>query len=269
MTTKKSIRDRRRAVLLLVPFFVAVISTGCTRLLMGPKGPPMTQQQIEAAISEIETQQSRVSSFYATGLIRLKGGFLETESNALIVGTRQPLKVKMEFTHSWGQPLLHVLVAQGRLEILSFKDRKLYVGPFTPGAMAKLFPGGLETPMVWSVLRGYPDVLPSTNIRSRDANRILVFDEKGREIQGLSFSDDLVMPERVSLIRQGVQVSFKDYRSQGDILFAQEVGVSYPEGKRTLVLTRKKTVFNKAIPEEIFSLKKPPHFEEVDFGEIR
>lgn len=269
MNLKKPNRDLERAILFLVPFFVFFIFPGCAALRTAMKGTPLTAGQIDAILSEIDDQQARVSTFYSIGTVLLKDGILEAESDALIVGTGEPFRIKIELTHSWGKPLLHVLVDGDRMEVLSFKDRKLYAGAFSPEALARFFPGGLDTPMVWAVLRGYPSVLQSTNIISREANRFLVLDGKGIEMQRVDLCEENNIPTKVRFLRQGVLVSYKGFQSDGGIRYAQEVSVEHPESNKSLVLTRKKTVFNKTIPEAIFTLKKPPHFDEASIEEIR
>lgn len=268
MNVKTANRDRENIMILLVLFFVLLLFSGCAALRTVVKGPPLTAQQIRAILSEIDDQQERVSSFYTLGTVLLKDGILEAEADALIVGTRDPFRLKIELTHSWGKPLLHILVDGGHLAVLSFKDRKLYVGTLSPETLSRFLPGGLDASMTWAVLRGYPDLLQSSNIISREANRILVLDGKGTVIQSVDLSEEDRTPTKVRYLRQGVQVDYEGYRSDGEIRYAQEIRVDRPENNKSSILTRKKTVFNKAIPEAIFALKRPPNFDEVSIEEI-
>ena len=269
MKGKKPKRDGARIILLLVSFFVLALLPGCAALRTVVKGPPLTDPQIDAIVSKIDQQQALVSSFYSSGTALFKDGILEAEADALIVGTGEPLRLKIELTHSWGKPLLHVLVDRARLEVLSFKDRKLYVGTFSPDALSGFLPGGLDARMIWAVLRGYPALLQSSDIISREAGRLIVLDERGSELQIVNLGGEKKDPAAFRLIRQGVKVTFEDYQSIGAILFARKVGIEHPESNKSLVLTRKKTVFNKTIPEAIFALEKPPHFDEASIEEIR
>jgi len=233
------------------------------------QGPPLTADRIDAILAGIDDQQAQVSSFYTLGKVLLKDGILEAEADALILGTRDPFRIKIELTHSWGKPLLHILVDHDRLEVLSFKDRKRYAGNLNPGALSRFFPGEPDISMIWAALRGYPAVLQSGNIVSRKAGELIVIDDKGKEIQSLALSEEKDIPAKVRFPLQGVQVTYTAYQSDGEIRYAREVRVEHTESNKSLILTRKKTVFNKTIPEAIFSLKKPPHFDEANLEEMR
>ena len=261
MNMKKPVRDRKRMILFFVLFFAFAVFPGCAALRTAVKGPPLTTRQIDAIVSEIDRQQARVSSFFSSGTVLFKDGILEAEADALIVGTGEPFRLKIELTHSWGKPLLHILVDRKRLEVLSFKERKHYVGTFSPEALSRFLPGGLDAGMIWAVLRGYPALLPSSNIISREAKRLIVLDERGGTLQTVNVAGGKRIPVAIRLFRQGVKATFEDYQSKEGILFAGRVGIEHPESNKSLVLIRKRTVFNKNIPEEIFLLNKPTHFD--------
>ncbi|MFZ7112087.1 MAG: hypothetical protein ACOWYE_10430 [Desulfatiglandales bacterium] len=261
--------ERRRPVLFLFLFSAFTFFYGCAALRPVPEGPPLTSQQVGAILSEMALQQARVSSFYSQGKVVMKDGLLEAESDILIVGNREPLRIRVEFTHPWGKPLLHVLIDDMRLNVLSFRDKKCYSGAFSPDALSGFFPGGLERSMIWAVLRGYPDLFAYNHILSSEANRILVLDERGVEIQRVTISEKHGIPEKVDLMRQGVQLAFWDYRSEGGVLYARRERITHPESNKTLSLQRTTTVFNKPIPAELFLLEKPPHFEQADLEDIR
>ncbi len=269
MKGKNSKRERKGLILLLVPFFVTLLLPGCAAVRTLMKGPPLTADRIEAILSDIDDQQARVSSFYAIGKVLLKDGILEAEADALIVGTRDPFRLKIELTHSWGKPLLHILVDRDRLKVLSFRDRKLYAGTLTPDALSRFLPGELDISMIWAALRGYPAVLQSKHIISREADRVLVVDDKGTELQSLDLRKGKNTPIKVRFALQGVKATYRSYQSDGEIRYAREVRVEHPESNKSLILIRKKTVFNKTIPEAIFSLKEPPHFDEAGLEEMR
>ena len=108
MKGKNSKRERKGVILLLVPFFVCMLLTGCAAVRTLMKGPPLTADRIDAILAGIDDQQAQVSSFYTLGKVLLKDGILEAEADALIVGTREPFRLKIELTHSWGKPLLHI-----------------------------------------------------------------------------------------------------------------------------------------------------------------
>jgi hypothetical protein len=184
----------------------------------------------------------------------------ESESNILAVGTKNPFKIKIEITHPWGQPILHILMNKTRLEILSFPDKKLYLGTFTPEALSKFFPGDFNAHLIWAALRGYPNLTAHHRIVSLKANQISLFNRKEKEVEIIDLYPETLLPKRVSFPRRHVDLGFSKFQEDNGIYYAREVRVKSTKRKRNLVLKNKKMVFNKTIPEQIFIIEKPPAF---------
>jgi hypothetical protein len=178
----------------LMLFGLVLSLTGCALVREGSFSPPLTDQQLGAVISRLKDQEARVKSFFSQGTLLLKDWYWEAETRVLIVGLRDPFRVKVEITHGWGQPILHVLVDQKRLEVLSFQENRLYVGRFTPQALSRFFPGDLDSDLIWTVLRGYPGISPRTKTFSPGRNRISFADEKGEEIEGMDLHPEDLRP---------------------------------------------------------------------------
>ncbi|MFH1351931.1 MAG: DUF4292 domain-containing protein [Pseudomonadota bacterium] len=209
-----------------------------------------------------------VFSFYSLGTVLVKNWLWESEANILIMGRKRPLKIKIEITHPWGQPILHILIDEPRLEVLSFRDKRLYVGDYTPQALSKFIPGDLDSNLIWAALRGYPTLLDYDRIGSSGGDQINLFNGKGKEVERITINPDSLLPRLIFLPENFIKLAFSDWQENEGIYNAGEVRLDDMEGKRELILKSKKTVFNKALPDQIFVMEKPPHFESVSLEKI-
>jgi hypothetical protein len=243
--------------------WVGLALTGCALVREMSFAPPLTDQQLNAVISQLKDQEAKVTSFFSQGTLLLKDWYWEAETQVLIVGLRDPFRVKVEITHAWGQPVLHVLVDQKRLEVLSFQENKLYVGAFTPKALSRFLPGDLDSDLIWTALRGYPGVSPRTKTLSPGRNRISFADEKGEEVESLDLRPEDLRPVRVSYPPQRLRMEFSNLMETEGIRFAGVVSVDSGMGGRKLSIIKDGMVFNRPIPPEIFTIEKPPSFSVV------
>ena len=62
--------------------------------------------------------------FYSTGTLTINGWILDTSVDIFIAANRDPLMFKMEISHSWGTPLLYILIKEDRLVIRDFREKK-------------------------------------------------------------------------------------------------------------------------------------------------
>lgn len=249
---------------LLVTLGLALLA-GCATLEGEAPGPSRGSIQVEEVLSRIQQQEERVFTFYTLGSLIVRDWYGEADSDVLVVGMRDPLRVKIEITHTWGQPILHILVDGKRLEVLSFSERRLYVGDFTPEALSKFFPGALSAQFVWSALRGYPALVVHEKAFSPERNRIVLQGPGEKEVEVIDLDTGGTHPARVLLPDQEVQLTFSDIHQVDGISYAREVGVDYKAGSRRLTLKGEKVVFNRPVPPAVFNLEKPPGFSVHSF----
>jgi len=220
----------------------------------------MSERQVEEALSGLQEQEGKVSSFYSRGNLLMKNWYAEEESGIVIAGSRDPFRIKIEVTHAWGQPILHVLIDRGKLEVLSFQESTLYTGDFTPEALSRFLPGPLSPELIWSALRGYPIVSPHRKVLSPEADRIELYDTGNEKVETIQFGRETRHPERVVMPRQQVALSFSDFAESDGIFYAREVEVDHRKSRGKLLLKVEKAVFNRPVPNEVFTLDKPPGF---------
>jgi hypothetical protein len=228
---------------------------------------PLDEGDVEAILSRIQAQQRKVFSFYTSGALSLQEGDWESESHVLIVGNRNPFKIKIEVTHPWGRPIVHILIDEEHLQVLSFTENKLYLGAFTPEALSKFLPGRLDAHLVWAVLRGYPHLLSYHRSSSVKANQIRLFDETGKVLEILNVYPESKLPRMVFFPEKNIGLGLSDFQEINGIYYARKVKVEDVGGKSNLMLINRKMIFNETIPQEIFHLEKPPSFSTYDLEE--
>ena len=214
-------------------------------------------------IERIQAQGDKVVSFYTSGTLRAHSWVWESEADFLIAGIKNPFMLKLEVTHPWGRPILHILIKEGRLEVLSFTENRLYVGIFTPRLLARFFPVKVDHDLMWAALRGYPHLLDYDGVSSGRGDQIVLFNGSGNEIAFIDLYSEGYFPKSAYYPETNLHLAFSGYRQSEGIDYAGEVEITGVKGNKRLVLQNRKMVFNKAIPGEIFTLEKPPMFETV------
>ncbi len=235
---------RMRIILVLI---VLVTLSGCAPVFLKK---PLSDQEVEKVLSLLKAQEEAADTFFNTGQMVVKDWYWDQEANTLIAGTRTPLRLRIEVTHAWGQPILHLVVVGKSFKALSYGERKLYMGDLAPGALSKFFPADLDADLIWDVVRGFP------KLRS-----LSVLDRNGDESEILDLDPESGLPRQTLFPQRKVGVRYLDFQQEGGILYAGEVRVRQLEGTRSLTLKNGKMVFNKPIPDEIFRMEIPPGFE--------
>jgi len=253
------------SLILIIP---VLFSFGCAGRTPVSKGGPLPYDPA-GLITRMLDQEKRVHSFYASGTILVKGWAWKSEAELLIAGTREPLKIKLEITHPWGKPILHILIDKNRLEILSFDEKRVYVGELTAESLSRLsLPGEFcNLNLIWSVLRGYPHIAVYDRISYSDMYRINLFDQEDMDIEIIDLYPENLLPKRVLFPGDSLDIFFSGYKNSDGIDYAEEVTVNNFEGRKDLTIKTRKMVFNKPIPDEIFILEKPGTFETVYMDE--
>ena len=234
--------------------------SGCALVLFKK---PLSDQELGKALALLKAQEEAADTFFTTGQMVVKDWYWDQEANTLMAGTRNPLRLRIEITHAWGQPILHLLVAGGTFKALSYGERKLYMGDLTPGALARFFPADLDADLMWEVARGFPKPRPGARMESRKADQMSFLNRKGDEMEILDLDPQSALPRQLLFPERKVGIDYADFQQEGGILYAKEVRVRQLEGTRNVTMKNGKMVFNKPIPDEIFRMDIPPGFETV------
>lgn len=253
----------RRSLLGLLAWCV-ILSSGCAGLERRFFERPFDSEAVAFLTGELRAQNEKVQSFFSVGRLQARGWQGEAgEAATFCAGTTSPLRIKIEVTHEWGQPILQILIESDRFRYLSFTDRKLYVGSLNSPSLAKLLPGDMDQSLLHTLVRAYPVLPPHQSAHSHEPNQITFHGEGGGHVRIITFERDSLRPKEVTVPPQSIKLVFSDFQSVSGIHFAGETLLVHALGGRRLSHKVKSMVFNRSIPEEVFSIRAPPGFEEV------
>ena len=206
-------------------------------------------------------QERRVHSLFSLGRLTIKRYGSETELNVLIAGERNSGNIKIEITHPWGRPVVHILINKMRFQTLSFREKRYYYGRLGDSDTSRFFPVRLDPDQIWALIRGYPVVRKHSRAISLKGGQIAFLNKDGEKIQIIGFYPQSSLPCLMSFPGQEVEVSFSDFQNDGGTYYARKIGLNDPETSSILTFDLKQIIFNQAIPKEIFELEKPVDFE--------
>ena len=255
---KENSCSRNRRTLGILALMGLIAFSGCATALFRH---PLSDQELSHVVALMKSQEESANTFFYTGQIVVKDWYWDQEANTLMAGTRVPLRLRIEVTHAWGQPILHLLVQGKTFKALSYGEKKLYRGDLSPGALSPFFPADLDADMIWEVLRGFPKLRPYGRVESRGADQLSLLDLHGQEMEIVQLDPQSGLPRQVSYPERKVAIGYADFQQEDGIRYAQEVSVRQLEGTRNLTLKNGKMIFNKPIPDEIFRMEIPPGFE--------
>lgn len=232
----------------------------CAPVRIGPPSQPVDPQRISQYLSLIQEQEDVVHAFFCSGRLHMKGEGPYSEAQALFAGTKEPFRLKAEITHSWGRPLFYALIQEATIRILSFPEKRLYLGRVSSAELSRFFPGQFDPKLVWTLARGYPILLEHARAISVKSDQITLLDARGKTVQVIDFNPRSLHPQRVTLEGRDMEVSFSEFVQEDRFSYALQVRAHDVKKKRGLGFDLNKIVFNRAIPEDLFTIEPPPGF---------
>jgi hypothetical protein len=237
---------------------------GCAPLRPLPPGKPISQDQARHLISRMRAQADGVFSFLGIGRLLFREGDGETEMNLLAVGQR-PSRVRLEITHTWGKPLLYMVVDRGNTSVLSFVEHTFYSGPSSQLDTRRFFPFELGLDAAWVLLAGRIPILPHCTVESLRPNELTLFNGQGEAVERLTFSSGLSLPGSIHLPRQGFTVGLSHFKEGTPGPYPSRITIAQGD-ERQLEIRYTSLRVNSPIPEEIFRLNPPPDVEIIQQG---
>jgi len=266
MNKTLNINKLATSIRLLLSPLVIILFQCCAPVSIQPPHPPFDHQTVVHIVSSFEEQERAVHTFFSSGQLMVERHGSEFEANTLIVGVRDPFKIKIEITHPWGRPLFHILIDKTRVHILSFPEKRYYLGYLGNFALSSFFPVGLDPEQLWAFVRGYPILCEHNRAVSLKGNQITLLNGEGDVIQLIDFYPENNFPSQTVLPWQGIKMSFSDFENDNNIHYARKTRLFDQEAETTLALNLKQTVLNKAIQESSFELAPPHDFKRFHDG---
>jgi hypothetical protein len=240
---------------------VLFLFQSCAPVPLKPPPSPYGHQAVARILSEFGEQEARVDTFFSSGRLTVQTRDSESGSDILIIGSKNPFKLKIELTHAWGRPLLHIMIHDSKVKILSFTEKKFYHGNLGTTCSLSFFPAHLDSRQLWALLRAFPHIRKYSSAVSLKGNQITLLNGKAETIQVFDLYPESTLPRLVWFPKQGIKISFSDFESSSGLKYARKIRLEDPGTETILALKLKETVFNKTLPESIFELKKPKDFE--------
>ena len=257
MNLSKPIRPIRIFFSFLALFFFQY----CAPVSIQKSSRPFDDLKIADLVSLIRDQERRVHSLFSLGRLTIKRYGSESELNVLIAGVRNSGKIKIEITHPWGRPVVHILINEMKFQILSFREKRYYHGRLGDSDKSGFFPVRLDPDQIWALIRGFPLVLKHNRSISLKGDQIAFLNRDGEKIQLIDFYPQSTLPCLMSFPGQKVEVSFSDFQNEDGTYYARKIGLNDPKTHSKLAFDLKQIIFNQAIPKAIFKLEKPADFK--------
>lgn len=263
----KSVTHRSLRVSLLLWVLLPLASAGCVWVAPRSAVPPLNRKQVETVIESFKDQERAVQTLFASGRLTLESQDAQSDAEILVVARRDPSALRIEITHAWGQPLFHICLQGGRLDVVSFPEKRHYEGRLDNPRIIKRLPFPFHTEAIWSIARGYP-ILPSYHqARSTKGRQIVLTDKADAVVQVIDLYPDALLPQKVWMRREGIALRFSGFEEVSGILHAKQIQWADDEQRILLAIEFRERVFNRALPEGIFQ-QQAPDFEEIPLEAI-
>lgn len=240
--------------------FILALLIGCAHLVPFPPTKPFSQEENIRLISQLREQEEKIFSFQGVGKLRFKDGTEEMEANLFSVGCR-PFKLRLEITHPWGRPILHIVVDEKNISVLSLVDKKFFKGPSSPLNTKQFFLCGLDLYSAWKILSGSVPILPHCKAVSLKTNEITLYNKEGEVVEIISFYPKPLLPRSVYFPKKGFIIMLSEFK-EGDLgFYPLRIKIVKGDEDQLTEITYKNLKLNKRVPEEIFRFNPPQDFE--------
>jgi hypothetical protein len=223
---------------------------------------PLNERALSVVVADLKKQNEGVQSFFSSGRLWVKGwNGNDGEANIFAATTSAPYRNKIEVTHAWGQPLLYLLEKGKEFRLLSYPERKLYFGELSARSLSRFLPGNMDQSVLRDILRAYPVLEPSYRVLSERGNQVSFWNPQGEEVRIVELDRESLLPREIVLPHQNVKLVLENFQESEGFRYARKVTVTHFLGGKLMVYTVDKMVFNREIPDQVFTLQTPPGFE--------
>lgn len=216
--------------------------------------PLLGPAQIRLLEKNLRSQSALVRNFISTGSLKIRDSSQQIPATFLCVATRDPFRFKMEVTHSWGRPLLNILVRGQRVTVVDLYHNRTYNGQLRNGmpSLAKI--PVLDKTLLWSIMRAYAEIMDDAIISSSDEGDELVVKKNGQPIQKIRFDGKMQYPSTVLYPQLHIKVSFSQFIMSDHIAYAKRVNVTHLAHNGSLQIKINQILFNQSLDPGLFTL---------------
>ena len=244
-----------------------VLFQSCAQM-PGPSKPETPDRiAIEKLEQAMNQQEKAVQTIVSSGKVSSEEWGVGNELNTLIIGTLDPFRIKIEITHPWGRPLLHILMTESTIKILSFSEKKIYLGKAGKRGTFTILKIPIDPAIIWSFVRAYPVLLPHFKTMATARDQIILVNSEMEDIQTVMFYPKYAYPRSSFFVKTDTELFFSDYDETGSIVYARKITVNNPRDKTRLVFVFDRTTLNKPVPDKIFEIEAPEQFQTIPLEE--
>jgi len=226
------------------------------------------KRDVAGIVSAFKDQETMVDSFVSTGRLEVEDETSRWGFDALIIGERNPLRIKIEVTHAWGRPVVHCLISEDKMLVLYFPDKTIYSGRPGRPSSSPFFFDRMELSQLWGLLRGFP-VLPKGALSFiSEGPGIIPLDKEGRALQRIKIDAETLVPRSVNDEALGLETVYPGFEDRKGILYAGKRWLKDLKNNNKIRLSSKKISFNQPLPEAVFDLKIPHDFREMPLDRL-
>jgi len=221
----------------------------------GGQPPLLGPAQIRLLENSLRFQSGMVKSFISTGSLKIRDSSEHIAATFLCVATRDPFRLKMEVTHTWGRPLLSILVRGQRVTVIDLYHNRTYKGQLGNGASPFGRIPVFDRTLLWSIMRGYPEIMDDTTISLSDEGDALVVKKNGQSSQEIRFDGKMQYPCTVIYPQLDIKVRFSQYIISDQITYARQVNVNHLANNSSLQININQILFNQSLDPSLFTVK--------------
>jgi len=246
--------------------FLFTLVSGCASLAPFPPAKPFSQKESDRIISKLIDQEKKVLSFQGLGKVMIKKGEEEIEANLFTVGSN-PYKIRLEITHSWGRPLIHIVADEKNISVLSLTEKKFFRGPPHSFNREQFFLYGLDLDLVWKIFSGSVPILSSSvRMMSLRPHEISLYNKQDEIVETICFSSKTLLPQSIHFPKKELSILLSEFDEGSLDPHPLKIKILKQREDQLVVIRYKKLTFNNLVPEEIFHLNPPPSFEIVNLN---
>ncbi len=245
----------------------------CSPLTIKTPAPALDSIRVQTILSDFEGQERAAKSLFFSGTLTLLNGDSENSAQILVIAEpaapvppqTEPAyahgRIKIEITHPWGKPLLHLYLEGERLFIIDFTEKQFLKGSLRSRYLASRIPIPFNQAVWWSFVRCFPVVLDFDKAVSTTGGRITLLDSKGDDIQTFALYSAEPLPRRTFFLKQNVEMDFSDFEDDQGVLYARRVTLHQPEHEIVLSIKIDRMTINRPIPKAVFEMIPPRGFK--------
>ena len=262
----------------------------CSPLTVKPLAPALDEESVASLVSDFKAQEEKAKTLFFSGALTLKDQDAENSVQILMIADATPRagsksrvgtqaspyrqvradtqvcpygRMKIEITHPWGKPLVHILIEGQRLDILDFNEKRFYRGSLKSKRLSERIPIPLNHCLLWSLARAFPALLKHQEAASFAGNQITLLDSEGEKVQIFELYSSEPLPSKVFFCKENAVMVFSDFEDEYGILYARKVDFHGPDHKIGLAIEIDQMRFNAPLPEAVFRMEAPRDFKTV------